>query len=77
MEFSIEQYREKLAKAVRDKRRAADLSQKRLGELSGVSERTILNIETSNYNSMTLTTLQAVTKALGITVKMVLSGGTL
>ena len=74
-EFNIEQYRTNLARAVRKRRRAMDLSQKALAESAGVSERTVINIETGNYKSLTLTTIQAVTKALDITVRMTLSGG--
>ena len=74
MEFSIEQYRTNLARAVRRRRRVMDLSQKALAESAEVSERTVINIETGNYKSLTLTTIQAVTKALDITVRMTLSG---
>lgn len=74
-EFSIEQYRINLARAVRKRRRDMDLSQVQLAESAGVSERTVINIETGNYKSLTLTTVQAVTKALDITVRMSLTGG--
>lgn len=76
-EFKVEEYREHLAEIVRKQRRAKDLSQKALGELAGVSKRTILNIETGNYKGLTLTTVQAVTKALGILTWMRLEGGKL
>lgn len=65
-EFKVEQYRQHLATIVRKQRRDKDLSQKALGELAGVSERTIIKIETGDYKGLTLTTVQAVTKALGV-----------
>ena len=72
-EFSIEHYRKNLSEVVRKRRRDMDLSQVALAKLAGVSERTIINIETCNYKSLTLTTVQAVTKALGITVSISLN----
>ena len=73
--FSIEECRANLAAAVRKERRAQDLSQMKLAELADVCERTVIKIETGKYKSLTLTTIQAVTKALGITVRMSLKGG--
>ena len=75
MEFSIEDYKKNLAEVVRRYRRYFDLSQVALAERAGVSEKTIVNIETGNYKSLTLTTIQAVTKALGVTVRISLSEG--
>lgn len=65
-EFKVEHYRQHLATIVRKQRRDKDLSQKALGELAGVSERTIIRIEIGNYKGLTLHTIQAVTKALGV-----------
>lgn len=74
-DFKIEAYREKLADVVYTARHAKRLSQKTLAKLADVNTRTIVNIETLNYKGLTITTVQAVCKALDITVRMSLTGG--
>ena len=70
MQFDIEEYRERLAEKVRNKRRAVDLTQKELAKKAGVSEVTVVSIEKMHYRSLTVSTIQAVCKALDIHATM-------
>ena len=55
-----------LADALRSRRQAAALSQERLAELSGVSVRTIRNIEGGRVRAPRLASVGALAEALGI-----------
>jgi transcriptional regulator with XRE-family HTH domain len=55
-----------LAAALRKHRRAAGLSQERLAQQSGVSDRTIRNIEGGRVTTPRLSSLRALADALGI-----------
>ena len=59
-----------MGEKIRDIREAAKISQDELAERSGVSRQTISAIETGRATSVTTGTLEAIAKALGVSVSV-------
>lgn len=65
----IDESMNKVAPILRDKRKALKLSQRDLGQLAGVTQATIANIEQANYNP-NYKTIAQIADALGLEVKL-------
>ena len=50
-------------------RKAQEMTQDKLAELSGLSRQTIISIESGKAENVTTGTLEALAKALGVSVK--------
>ncbi len=59
-----------MGEKIRDIREAAKISQDELAERSGVSRQTISAIETGRATSVTTGTLEAIAKALNVSVSV-------